>query len=91
MIVKLQYHGWHYFEGEQIEIVHGQACDTYLNGAIVLMDHDKLMGDLSFAVNVIKVTNGADTKTILIPYNTGRNNFEGYLLNNEGKTIERIN
>ncbi len=91
MIAKLKYCGWHYFEGEQIEIVYGQACETYLDGAIVLMDQSKLMGDLNFGVNVIRVTNGSDTKTILIPYNDSKNKFEGYLLNNEGKTIERIN
>lgn len=89
MIVKLAYEGWHYFEGEQIEVVYGQACDDYIDGAIVLMDINMLGEKANTGVNVIRVTNGSSVKTILIPYMNKK--YEGYLLNNEGKTIDKIN
>ncbi len=92
MIVKLPYDGWRYFEGAEVQIKHGQSFLSNIeDGVICLIPNLPLKVTKDIGVTIIKVIDGQTTKTIFIPYNDKVNEIVGYLLNNEGKTIDRIN
>ena len=91
MIVKLAYEGWKYFEGEEVQVVCGQSfLSNIQDGVIILIPNLPPQVKKDFGITIIYVTNGANKKIIFIPYGDVDNRVTGYLLNNEGKTIDKI-
>lgn len=95
MIVKFQYEGWKYYEGEEVQVTYGLCMESHIQDDVICLIPNMCPvfppKDGVKAITKIEIINGSHKKIIFIPYNDIENMVTGYILNNEGKTIDRIN